>query len=613
MISTMNRRQSKWLALPMLLATTVSAAQSGAATGTMDDLAGLMQSPGNWAAQAGNYANWRYSPLRQITRANVRRLQIAWQMPTHADRGHEGGPLVIGNTLFVHTPYPNRVYAIDLDDLSEKWRYEPKQDEAVLGILCCDTVSRGLAYGNGKVLLQQTDTTLVALDAQTGAVQWQAVNGDPRLGMSATNAPHVFDHYVVTGIAGGEYGVLGYLTAYDLDTGRRVWRGYSAGPDTAMLVDPEKTTTWRDGAVAPVGANSSLSTWQGDQWKIGGGATWGWYAYDPALRLVYYGSGNPSTWNPVQRPGDNRWSMSLWARDIDTGTVRWVYQMTPHDEWDYDGVNEPILFDHTGRDGRERHLLAHFDRNGFAYTLDRETGALLRAEKFDPSVNWATHVDPPSGRPQVRSDYSPAESGEDETTSGICPATIGAKNQAPAALSPKYGVLIVPTIHLCMDYEAFHVDYEQGKPYTGAAITLQPVPGDEKALGRLIAWDPLRGRIRWSKPEPLPLWGGALTTATRLAFYGTLDGYLKARDVRDGRLLWTSARLRSGIVGNVASWMHGGRQFVGVLAGIGGLANDRDGIGGLVGPDALATTPADAGGDAAGGALIAFALTDQPR
>jgi lanthanide-dependent methanol dehydrogenase len=573
-----------------------------------DGLATLMGEPGNWAAQAGNYANWRYTPLRAINRGNVRRLRISTEIPTHAGHGHEGGPLVVGETLYLHTPYPNRVVAIDLADMSERWHYEPQQDASVVGILCCDTVSRGLAYGNGKILLQQTDTTLVVLDAQTGAVQWQVTNGDPKAGMSATNAPHVFDRTVITGIAGGEYGVLGYLTAYDLDTGRRLWRGYSAGPDAAMLIDPAKTTTWRDGKVEPIGSDSSLASWQGDQWKIGGGATWGWVAYDPALRLVYYGSGNPSTWNPAQRPGDNKWSMSLWARDLDTGAVRWVYQMTPHDEWDYDGVNEVILFDRRDRNGRPRKMLAHFDRNGFAYTLDRETGELLLAEKFDPSVNWASHVDIASGRPQVRSEFSPAESGEDETTSGICPATIGAKNQAPAALAPMQGVIIVPTIHLCMDYETFHVDYEQGKPYTGAAITMHPVPGDEAALGRLIAWDPTRGRIRWSKPEPLPLWGGVLTTASRLAFYGTLDGHLKARDVRDGRLLWTSTRLRSGIVGNVASWMHGRQQYIGVPVGIGGLANDKDGIAALVAPETLASAPQDAQGEDDGGALVIFAL-----
>ncbi|MCG3202061.1 MAG: Methanol dehydrogenase [cytochrome c] subunit 1 [Gammaproteobacteria bacterium] len=559
-----------------------------------------------WEAQAGDAANWRHSALCQIDRNNVASLTLAWQFSTGVQRGHEGGPLVVGDTLYLHTPYPNQVVAIGLSDRRVKWRYEPRQDESALAVLCCDTVNRGLAYGNGKVFMQQADTTLVALDAGSGQEIWKVKNGDPALGASATNAPHVFDRYVITGIAGGEYGVLGYLTAYDLDSGRPVWRGYSAGPDSGMLIDPDATTTWTDGAVARVGRNSSLNTWRGDQWKIGGGATWGWYSYDPELRLLYYGTGNPSTWNPSQRPGDNKWSASLWARDIDTGKVRWVYQMTPHDEWDYDGVNELTLFDGKDAAGRSRHMLAHFDRNGYAYTIDRETGELLIAERFDPSVNWAREIDRRSGRPQVIARYSPARTGEDGTTEGICPATIGAKNQAPAAYAPEPGLFLVPTNHLCMDYETFHVDYEQGHPYTGAAITMHPVEGSDGALGNFLAWDAIAGRIVWSRPEPYPLWGGALTTASGLVFYGTLDGHLKARDIRSGEQLWKSPPLPSGVVGNVTTWAYEGRQYIGVFAGIGGLANDPDGIGHLA--DAKALEPRDR----SGGALVVFALPPSP-
>ncbi len=381
-----------------------------------------------WLTPAGDLANTRHSALQQITTDNVGRLQPAWQFATGAARGQEGAPLIVDGVMIFHTPFPNEVRAVSLTDRHVLWSYRPKQDAQVASLMCCDVVSRGLAYGFGKIYLQQADATLVALDAHTGQQLWQARNGDPLTGATATNAPHVFGRYVVTGISGGEYGVRGYLSAFDAQTGTLAWLGYSVGPDADMLMDPERSMTWRDGRMQPVGADSSLKSWRGDARKTGGGTTWGWYAYDPVLRLVYYGSGNPGTWNPVQRPGDNRWAMSLWARDIETGRVRWVYQMTPHDEWDYDGVNEPILFDAPDAQGRMRHLLAHFDRNGFAYTLDRASGELLVAEKFDPSVNWASHVDLNSGRPVVVPERSPQHQGEQETTKGICPPAIGSKN-----------------------------------------------------------------------------------------------------------------------------------------------------------------------------------------
>ena len=211
----------------------------------------------------------------------------------------------------------------------------------------------------------------------------------------------IFKDKVIVGISGGEFGVRSHVTAYNVKDGKQVWRGYSMGPDSDILVDPAKTTSLGK----PVGKDSSLKTWKGDQWKIGGGATWGWYSYDPDLNLMYYGSGNPSTWNPAQRPGDNKWSMTIWARDVDTGMAKWVYQMTPHDEWDYDGINEMILAEHD-IGGKKRKTLVHFDRNGLAYTMDRESGELLVAEKYDPAVNWTTGVDmdPKSknyGRPAV--------------------------------------------------------------------------------------------------------------------------------------------------------------------------------------------------------------------
>ncbi|MGZ8183295.1 MAG: PQQ-dependent dehydrogenase, methanol/ethanol family, partial [Methylobacter sp.] len=374
-----------------LLASSVAALLAAPAVSTANsDLEKLTQNPANWATWGGDYAGTRYSKLSEINATNVKTLQPAWSFSTGVLRGHEGGPLVVNGILYIHTPFPNTVYAIDQKTQSVIWEFTPTQDaDVTIPVMCCDTVNRGLAYGDGKIFLQQSDTVLTALDAKTGKRVWSVQNGDPKLGMTNTSAPIVVKDTVVTGISGGEFGVRGFLAAYNINTGELAWKGYSMGPDKDTLIDAKKTTTWKDGKVTPVGENSSLSTWQGDQWKIGGGTTWGWTSYDPKSNLIYYGSGNPSTWNPVQRPGDNKWSMSLWARDADTGAVKWVYQMTPHDEWDFDGINETVLVDQEVK-GKMHKTIVHFDRNGFGYTLDRETGELLVAEKFDKSVNWAT-------------------------------------------------------------------------------------------------------------------------------------------------------------------------------------------------------------------------------
>ena len=495
-----------------------------------EELTKLSANPSNWAMQAGDFANHRYSELNQVNKGNVKKLKVAWMMSTGVLRGHEGSPLVIGNTMYLHSAFPNKVFAVDLATQEIKWRFEPKQDSAVIAQMCCDTVNRGLAYAQGKVFLQQADSTLVALSADTGKIVWSVKNGDAKLGAVNTNAPHIFGDKVITGISGGEWGVRGYISAYALSDGKLIWRGYSVGPDSEMLIDPAVTTTWSDGQVMPVGKDSSLKTWKADQWKIGGGTTWGWYSWDKASNLLYYGSGNPSTWNPAQRPGDNKWSMAIWARDLDTGKVKWVYQMTPFDQWDFDGINEMILADIQHK-GKLRKALVHFDRNGFAYTLDRVTGELLVAEKFDPAVNWATHVDMKSGRPQVDPRYSTAINGPDVDTKGVCPAALGSKDQQPAAFNPKTGLFYVPTNHVCMNYEPFKVEYVAGQPYVGAPLSMFPAPNSHGGMGNFIAWDAGTGKIVWSKPEKFSVWSGALATAGDLVFYGTLEGYLKAVDL----------------------------------------------------------------------------------
>ena len=572
-----------------------------------DGLLVMQENPSEWVMPTGNYANWRYSELGHINKSNAGDLQVAWTFSTGVLRGHEGGPLIIDDVMYVHTPFPNIIYALDLNNNGAiKWKYEPKQDPDTIPVMCCDTVYRGPAYGDGKIISHQADTSVVALDAETGEVVWKVANGDPKIGETGTSSPMVVKDKVIIGISGGEFGVRGSVTAYSLENGERLWRAYSMGPDADTLLDPEKTTHLGE----PVGVDSGISTWEGDQWKIGGGTTWGWYSYDPDLDLIYYGSGNPSTWNPVQRPGDNRWSMTIFARNPDDGMAKWVYQMTPHDEWDYDGINEMILVDQE-MDGEMRKMLVHFDRNGFGYTMDRETGELLVAEKFDPAVNWATHVDMETGRPQVVPQYSTEHNGEDVNSTGICPAALGTKDQQPAAFSPRTGLFYVPTNHVCMDYEPFRVSYTAGQPYVGATLAMYPAPGGDE-MGNFIAWDATKGEIVWSNPEQFSVWSGALATAGDVVFYGTLEGYLKAVDANTGRELY-SFKTPSGIIGNVTTYMHRGKQYIAILSGIGGwagiglaagLTDPSAGLGAVGGYAALSNYTA------LGGQLTVFALPD---
>jgi PQQ-dependent dehydrogenase (methanol/ethanol family) len=566
----------KTLSLAMMSLAVAGAAQA-------DELLTMQQNENNWVMPAGNYANQRYSELTQINKDNVKNLKMAWSFSTGVLRGHEGNALVIDGTMYVHTPFPNIVYALDLNnDGAIKWKYEPKQNyDETVPVMCCDTVNRGLSYADGKIFLNQADTTLVALNAADGSVVWSDKRDDPKRGATSTAAAHVFDDTIIVGISGGEFGVRGYVQAYDLE-GNTKYKAYSTGPDEEMLVDPEKTTSM----LKPVGKDSSLKTWQGDQWKIGGGTTWGWYSYDPDLNMFYYGNGNPSTWNPVQRPGDNKWTMSLWGRDLDTGMAKWVYQMTPYDEWDYDGVNEVILAEQKVK-GKMHKTAVHFDRNGFAYTMDRETGELLVAEKYDPAVNWSNGVNLKTGLHDRVAKYSTARNGEDVNTTGICPAALGTKDQQPAAYSPRTGLYYVPTNHVCMDYEPFEVEYVAGQPYVGATLSMYPPEGDSH-LGNFIAWDAREGKIVWSNPERFSVWSGALATATDVVFYGTLEGYLKAVDAQTGRELWRF-KTPSGVIGNVNTYKHGGKQYISILSGVGGwagigmaipsLENDTDGLG----------------------------------
>lgn len=523
------------------------------------------QDPNQWVLPLGSYSGIRHSTLTQINPRNAGKLRVAWTMSTGTLRGQEGQPLVVGNMMYFESSYPNFVYAIDLDKVGQiVWKFSPEQDKFSPSVACCDLVNKGVAYADGKIIVTTLDTMVYALDAKTGKVVWSAKNGDPQSGQTMTMAPLIVHDKVIVGISGGEYGVRGYLSAFDLKSGKLVWRANSVGPDADILFDPNKTI---DGATQqPVGANSSVKTWNQDEWKLGGGTTWGWYTYDPQLNLVYYGSGNPGTWNPTQRPGDNKWSTTLFARNPDTGVAAWAYQMTPHDAWDYDGINESVLTDSV-IDGQTVPTLTHFDRNGFAYTLDRRNGKLLRAHKFDSTVNWAKEIDLKTGRPVLNPDKMTKE---DVNVKDICPAAQGAKNHQPASYDPKTKLFYVGTNHICMDYQAFSVKYRAGFPYVGATLSMFPADhGDIR--GKLIAFDHVTGQTKWAVNEMFQVYSGPLTTDAGVLFYGTLDGWFKAVDQTNGKVLY-QFHAPSGIIGNPMTYMYKGKQYVAVLTGVGGWA-----------------------------------------
>jgi PQQ-dependent dehydrogenase (methanol/ethanol family) len=531
-----------------------------AAFAQAEDLSALQNDDGQWVLPAKNYSSTRFSTLNKITPENVKGLKVAWSMSTGTNQGHEGAPLVVGSTMFVHSSYPNHVYAIDLANGGTiKWKYTPKQDPRAVPVACCDLVHRGVNYSKGKILMVTLDAQVIALDAKTGKELWKVKNGDPAKGETMTSAGLVVKDKFIVGISGGEFGVRGHVTAYEVASGKKVWRAYSTGPDEELMLAPDFNAA--NPHYGQKGAGTS--TWQGDAWKRGGGTTWGWYSYDPKLNLFYYSTGNPGTWNPDQRLGDNKWSMTLWARDPDTGMAHWGYQMTPHDAWDYDGVNENILADLT-IGGKKVSALVHFDRNGFGYTLDRTNGTLLVAEPF-VAVNWASKIDKKTGRPVE--DMS-KRTKQGVVTKDICPNAMGGKDQQPAAFSPKTGLFYVPTNNMCMDYEATEVKYTAGAPYVGANVLMKAGPGGE--LGELIAWDATIGKKVWGIKEHQPCWGGVLATTTDVVFYGTMDGWFKAIHAKTGKLLWKH-KVGSGIIGAPMTFLGPDKkQYVAVYSGVGG-------------------------------------------
>jgi PQQ-dependent dehydrogenase (methanol/ethanol family) len=518
---------------------------------------------GEWRMAARDYASTRYSALPQITAANVKDLKVAFTFSTGVLRGHEAAPIVVGNTMYVVAPYPNYLYALDLTKpgASVRWKFDPKPSASAQGVACCDVVNRGVAFADGKVFMNTLDAQTIAVDAATGKELWRTKLGDINMGETITMAPLVVKDKVLVGNSGGELGVRGWLIALDAKTGKIAWRAYSTGPDKDVLIG----SNFKPFYGSDRGKDLGVATWPPDAWKIGGGNAWGWISYDPQADLIYYGTGNPGPWNPEQRPGANKWTAGIFARNPDNGEARWFYQWSPHDLHDYDGVNENILID-IPVNGTTRKVLVHPDRNGYVYVLDRLTGEVLSAHPF-VHITTSEGVDLQSG--QLK--YNPrTEPRVGQAIRNVCPGSAGGKDWQPSAYSPRTGLLYIPHQNLCQDAQSYDTSYIAGTPYVGMEMKMHPGPGGHR--GELTAWDPAAGKKAWSIKENFPVWSGVVVTAGDIVFYGTMEGWFKAVDAKTGAPLW-QFKTGSGIIGQPVSYRGpDGKQYIAVLSGVGGWA-----------------------------------------
>ncbi|WP_292554037.1 methanol/ethanol family PQQ-dependent dehydrogenase [Mesorhizobium sp.] len=566
--------------------------------------AAVQEEDGQWLMAAKNYASTRFSGLDEINAMNVKDLKVAYTFSTGVNRGQEAAPIVAGGTMYVVTPFPNYLYALDLTKpgAPPKWKFEPNPDPSAQGIACCDVVNRGAAYADGRVFFNTLDSQTIAVDAETGKELWRVQLGDINKGETMTMAPLLVKGKVIVGNSGGEYGVRGWIAALDATTGTTVWKAFSTGPDAEVLIGPD----FKPFYAMDQGKDLGVTTWPPNAWEQGGGNVWGWISYDPELNLIYYGTGNPGPWNADLRPGDNKWTAGIFARDADTGQARWFYQWSPHDLYDHDGVNENILLNMQW-DGKARKLLVRPERNGHLYVMDRATGEVLSADPFH-AITGTLGVDLKTGRLRYNPEKEPKVG---RVVRDICPAAPGAKDWNPSAFSPRTGLLYLPHINICMDVEATEANYIAGTPYVGMEVRMKAGPGGHR--GEFSAWDIAARKEAWTINEKFPVWSGALVTAGDVVFYGTLDGWFKALDARSGELLW-QFKTSSGIIGQPVAYRGpDGKQYVAVLSGVGGwsgaiVAGDldpRDATAALGFVNAVpdlkqATTP--------GGTLYVFAL-----
>jgi lanthanide-dependent methanol dehydrogenase len=517
---------------------------------------------GQWLMAAKNYANTRFSGLDQINASNAANLKVAWTFSTGVNRGQEAAPLVVGDTMYIVTPYPNILYALDLKaNGAAKWKYEPAPESAAQGVACCDVVNRGAAFSGGKIFFNTLDGYTCAVDAANGQELWKTKLGDINLGETITMAPLVVKDKVLVGNSGGEFGVRGWLAALDANSGKVAWKAFSTGPDSEVLIG----ANFKPFYDSDKGKDLGITTWNPDQWKIGGGTVWGFVSYDAESNLIFYGTANPGVWNPELRPGDNKWSAGVFARNPDTGEAVWFYQFSPHDLFDHDGVNENVVVD-LPVDGQPQKVILHPDRNGYLYVIDRTNGQVLSATAF-VHVTGSKGVDLQTGR-LIENEEKKPQTGK--VIKEICPTSPGAKDWQPTAFSPRTGLLYIPHQNLCMDYEGVEANYIAGTPYVGVNVKYYAGPGGNR--GFFTAWDPVNKAAAWQIKENFPVWSGALVTAGDIVFYGTMEGWFKAVDAKTGNLLW-QFKTGSGIIGQPVTYRGpDGKQYVAILSGIGGWA-----------------------------------------
>jgi PQQ-dependent dehydrogenase (methanol/ethanol family) len=566
------------------------------------NLADMMKDDRQWVIPAKDYANTRFSKLSQINAANAGNLRVAWSFSVGSNHGQEAAPIVIGDTMYIVGAYPNELFALDATSGDMKWKYSPGVDPASQGEACCDVVNRGEAYDNGKIFFNTLDNHIVAVDAKTGKEVWATKVGEITQGQTLTMAPIVAKGKVFVGNSGGEMGIRGWVTALDENSGKIVWRAYSVGPDKDVKIGPR----FKPYYARLRGKDLGVKTWPPGRWQVGGGPVWGWISYDPATNLIFYGTGNPGPWNSNQREGDNLWTTAILARDADTGDAVWAVQLNPHDLYDYDEINENLLLD-LPINGKMTHVLVHPGRDGFMFVIDRATGQIYSADKYDTQTSMKT-FDIKAGRPVMNDALKPLLG---KNISGICPASPGAKDWQPTAYSPVTHLLYIPHQHLCMDYKTAEVGYIAGTPYVGATVDMYAGPGGYR--GEFAAWDITKRRKVWAVHEKFPVWTGTMVTAGNIAVYGTMDRWFKVVDARSGKLLY-QFHAPSGFIGQPVTYQgKDGNQYIAMLSGVGGwagaLANApidprvRNGALGYTG--AMGDLPAVTSG---GSTLLVFAL-----
>lgn len=543
---------SKGMALAGALAMLPASASYAAVTDA--DILNDAKTTGDVVSYGLGTQGQRYSTLKTINSKNVSKMVPAWTFSFGGEkqRGQETQPLVHNGKMFVTASY-SRIFAIDSKTGEEIWQYDHRLPDGILP--CCDVVNRGAALYGNLVIFATLDAQIVALDQDSGEVVWKETIDDFKAGYSNTAAPLIVKGKVITGVSGGEFGIVGRVEARDAMTGKMVW-------SRPTVEGHMGTLNGKDNGIS----GTTNATWKGDLWKTGGAATWAGGTYDPEVDLIFFGTGNPAPWNAHLRPGDNLFSTSTVAIDPDTGKIKWHYQFTPNDGWDYDGVNETVAFNAGGKK-----LAGHADRNGFFYVIDRTNGKLQSAFPFVNQIDWAKGIDIRSGRPietGVRAgDPSISSDGKKGKQIFVAPSFLGGKNWMPMAYSQDTGLFYVPSNEWGMDLWNEPVAYKKGAAYLGAGFTIKPLNKDY--IGALRAFDPKTGKKVWEYKNNAPLWGGVLATAGNLVFTGTPEGYLKAFDAKTGEEVW-KFQTGSGVVGCPITWEENGEQFVAVASGWGG-------------------------------------------